>query len=217
MCFFCYNVGEAEKVSAVSSGSQPQSDNTWKTKVTGSMPRSGGVLVLTKAKLFPDKLPTREMASFQSPHIHPPDPIEWNGQKWKDGCSRGALRFNDVTRQSTTKVMLTCRENKPELVYLMQQPHCLAAPYLKSMISAGWTAVASCNFDIISTLQGKKNGGGSLPLFLASKIQGAIVDVVEIDPLVISASIRAMGFPTFSLMTKSMRGFAFMKQMLRNL
>jgi hypothetical protein len=127
------------------------------------------------------------------------------GYQWR------ALRFNDVTRQSTTKVMLTCRENKPELVYLMQQPHCLAVPYLKSMVSAGLTAVASCNFDIISTLQGKKNmhilcighGGGSLPLFLASKIQGAIVHVVEIDPLVISASIRAMGFPAFSLMTKS--------------
>ncbi|CAJ2677452.1 unnamed protein product [Trifolium pratense] len=127
------------------------------------------------------------------------------GYQWR------ALRFNDDTRQSTTKVMLTCRENKPELVYLMQQPHCLAVPYLKSMVSAGLTSVASCNFDITSTLQGKKNmrilcighGGGSLPLFLASKIQGAIVDVVEIDPLVISASIRAMGFPAFSLMTKS--------------
>lgn len=32
---------------------------------------------------------------------------------------------------------------------------------------------------------------------------GAIVHIVEIDPLVISASIRAMGFPAFSLMTQS--------------
>lgn len=48
------------------------------------------------------------------------------------------------------------------------------------MVSAGLTTIASCNFDIISALQGKKNmhilcighGGGSLPLFLASKIQG---------------------------------------------
>ncbi|KAK7279179.1 hypothetical protein RJT34_24225 [Clitoria ternatea] len=127
------------------------------------------------------------------------------GYQWR------VLRFNNVTRQSTAKVMATYREKEPGVVYLMQQPHCLAVPYVKSMVSAGLTAIASCNFDIISTLQGKKNmqilcighGGGSLPLFLASKIQGAIVHIVEIDPIVISASIRAMGFPAFSLMTKS--------------
>lgn len=127
------------------------------------------------------------------------------GYQWR------VLRFNDVTRQSTAKVMAAYRENMPGVVYLMQQPHCLAVPYLKSMVSAGLTTIASCNFDIISALQGKKNmnilcighGGGSLPLFLASRIQGAVVHVVEIDPLVISASIRAMGFPAFSLMTQS--------------
>ena len=45
------------------------------------------------------------------------------------------------------------------------------------MVSAGLTTIASCSFDIISALQGKKNmhilcighGGGSLPLFLASQ------------------------------------------------
>lgn len=141
--------------------------------------------------------------------VHPGFGDEGNlrvlGYQWR------VLHFNDVTRQSTAKVMVTCWENKPELVYLMQQPHCLAVPYVKSMVSAGLSAIASCNFDIISRLQGKKNmrilcighGGGSLPLFLASKIQGAIVHIVEIDPLVISASIRAMGFPAFSLMTRS--------------
>ncbi|XP_027364029.1 uncharacterized protein LOC113871253 [Abrus precatorius] len=127
------------------------------------------------------------------------------GYQWR------VLRFNDVTRQSTAKVMLSYRENKPGSVYITQQPHCLAVPYVKSMISAGLTTVASCNFDITSALQGKKNmhilcighGGGSLPLFLASKIRGAVVHIVEIDPLVISASIRAMGFPAFSLMTQT--------------
>ncbi|CAL0303173.1 unnamed protein product [Lupinus luteus] len=127
------------------------------------------------------------------------------GYQWR------VLRFNDVTRQSTVKVMAAYQENKPGSVYLMQQPNCLAVPYVKSMVSAGLTTLASCNYDIISTLQGKKNmhilcighGGGSLPLFLASKIQGAIVHIVEIDPLVISASIRAMGFPAFSFMTQS--------------
>ncbi|XP_061355388.1 uncharacterized protein LOC133299911 [Gastrolobium bilobum] len=127
------------------------------------------------------------------------------GYQWR------VLRFNDVTRQSTAKVMAAYRENKPDCVYLMQQPHCLAVPYVKSMVSAGLATIASCNFDIISAVQGKKSmhilcighGGGSLPLFLASKIQGAIVHIVEIDPLVISASIRAMGFPAFTLMTQS--------------
>lgn len=32
---------------------------------------------------------------------------------------------------------------------------------------------------------------------------GAVVHIVEIDPLVISASVRAMGFPAFSVMTQS--------------
>lgn len=127
------------------------------------------------------------------------------GYQWR------VLRFNDDTRQSTAKVMLAYNQNNPDLVYLMQQPHCLAVPYVKSMVAAGLTTIASCNFDIISARQGKKNmhilcvghGGGSLPLFLASNIQGAIVHVVEIDPLVISASTRAMGFPAFSQMTQS--------------
>lgn len=50
------------------------------------------------------------------------------------------------------------------------------------MVSVGLATIASCNYDIISALQGKKpmhilcigHGGGSLPLFLASKIQGEI-------------------------------------------
>lgn len=41
------------------------------------------------------------------------------------------------------------------------------------------------------------------PWLIYVLFSGAIVHVVEIDPLVISASIRAMGFPGFSLMTKS--------------
>lgn len=44
------------------------------------------------------------------------------GYQWR------VLRFNDVTRQSTAKVMAAYWENKPESVYLMQQPHCLAVP-----------------------------------------------------------------------------------------
>ncbi|KAL9273740.1 Polyamine aminopropyltransferase-like protein, partial [Drosera capensis] len=47
------------------------------------------------------------------------------------------------------------------------------------------------------------HGGGSLPLFLATAIEGAYIDIVEIDPLVISASVKAMGFPPFSVTSPS--------------
>lgn len=52
---------------------------------------------------------------------------------------------------------------------------------LKSMLSAGFATIASCSYDIVEkAVQGKKtmnilcigHGGGSLPLFLASKIKG---------------------------------------------
>ncbi|CAN6551898.1 unnamed protein product [Malus baccata var. baccata] len=67
---------------------------------------------------------------------------------------------------------------------------------LKSMVAAGLATIASCNYNLMDAVSGTENmrilcigqGGGSLPLFLASKMQG-VVDVVEIDPLVISASV----------------------------
>ncbi|KAM0988906.1 hypothetical protein FF1_012904 [Malus domestica] len=138
------------------------------------------------------------------------------GYQWR------ALRFNDDTRQSTAKVLAAFRRSEPESIALMQQPHCLAVPFkqypfplfnftLKSMVAAGLATIASCNYNLMDTVSGTENmrilcigqGGGRLPLFLASKMQGAVVDVVEIDPLVISASVRAMGFPAFSIMTPS--------------
>lgn len=127
------------------------------------------------------------------------------GYQWR------TLRFNEDTRQSTVKVMAACRESEPGTVCYMQQAHCLAVPYLKSMVSTGLATIASSNYDLVSAAHGKKtmnilcigHGGGSLPLFLASKIQGAIVHIVEIDPIVISASVQAMGFPCFSVMTPS--------------
>ncbi|KAG9451064.1 hypothetical protein H6P81_011029 [Aristolochia fimbriata] len=126
------------------------------------------------------------------------------GYQWR------VLRFNDITRQSTAKVMAVCEKSDPGSYFLMQQPHCLAVPYLKSMVSAGMAALAS-RFDLLSAVKGRKpihilcigHGGGSLPLFLASKILGAVVHVVEIDPVVISASVRAMGFPAAALKASS--------------
>ncbi|PKA65121.1 hypothetical protein AXF42_Ash013242 [Apostasia shenzhenica] len=127
------------------------------------------------------------------------------GYQWR------VLRFNDDTRQSTVKVMAAYRAADPASLYLMQQPHCLAVPSdLKSMVSAGLTALSSSGFNLHNAVNGKAtmnvlcigHGGGSLPLFLASKIRGAMIDVVEIDPVVISASIQAMGFPAFAAMRK---------------
>lgn len=123
------------------------------------------------------------------------------GYQWR------VLRFNDTTRQSTAKVMVASKMSDLGSVYYMQQGHCLAVPYIKSMVSSGLTALSSCNYDLLNAVHGKRkmhvlcvgHGGGSLPLFLASKIQGAVIDIVEIDPLVISASINAMGFPPSSV------------------
>lgn len=157
--------------------------------------------------------------------LHWPGTGRWLQQRYAEVCSGRknegrfgilgyqwrVLRFNDNTRQSTAKVMAAYQESEPESIFLMQQAHCLAVPYLKSMVSVGLTSMASCGYGLLNAIQGKQNlnilcighGGGSLPLFLASKIQGANVDIVEIDPLVISASIQAMGFPAFSVMTAS--------------
>lgn len=127
------------------------------------------------------------------------------GYQWR------ALRFNRETRQSTVKVMAACRKSDAGSIYIMQQAHCLAVPYVKSMLSSGLASIKSSNYDLKSAILGKKtmnilcigHGGGTLPLFLADKIQGAIVDIVEIDPVVISASTKAMAFPSFSVMSPS--------------
>lgn len=137
--------------------------------------------------------------------IHPES--EHNEQFRVLGYQWRLLRFNDDTRQSAVKIMAAYRESDPGSVHLMQVSHCLAVPYLKSMVSAGLTTIASCNYDLVGAVSGRKtmhvlcigHGGGSLPLFLANHIQGAIVHVVEIDPVVISASIQAMGFPAFAV------------------
>lgn len=127
------------------------------------------------------------------------------GSEWRVLC------FNDDTRQSTVKLMAGYRESDPSSVFHIPRAHCLAAPYLKSLISAGFTTLASCNYKLAEVARGERimrvlcigHGGGSLPLFLASEIKGAVVDIVEIDPLVIEASTKAMGFPSFSVMTSS--------------
>ncbi|CAL5031081.1 unnamed protein product [Urochloa decumbens] len=100
------------------------------------------------------------------------------GYQWR------VMRFNDHTRQSTAKVMTCYRTSGQRSLFLMQQPHVLAVP------SSGQD-----NMKILCI----GHGGGSLPLFLASKFRGASIHIVEIDPVVASASIEAMGFPKSSV------------------
>jgi hypothetical protein len=53
---------------------------------------------------------------------------------------------------------------------------------LKSMLSAGLATIASCDYNLKNVATGNESmrilcighGGGSLPLFLASKIQGRL-------------------------------------------
>lgn len=122
------------------------------------------------------------------------------GYQWR------VMRFNDHTRQSTAKVMACYRSPGDRALYSMQQPHCLAVPYVKSMVSAGLAALPCCSYDLPQAVSGENtmkilcigHGGGSIPLFLASKFRGAAVHIVEIDPVVVSASVESMGFPASS-------------------
>ncbi|CAN6240110.1 unnamed protein product, partial [Urochloa humidicola] len=123
------------------------------------------------------------------------------GYQWR------VMRFNDHTRQSTVKVMTCYRASGQRSLFLMQQPHVLAVPYVKSMVSAGLTTLPCSSYDLPEAASGQDNmkilcighGGGNLPLFLASKFRGASIHIVEIDPVVVSASIEAMGFPKSSV------------------
>uniref|UniRef100_A0A8I6WFX3 Uncharacterized protein n=1 Tax=Hordeum vulgare subsp. vulgare TaxID=112509 RepID=A0A8I6WFX3_HORVV len=140
-------------------------------------------------------LQERNLAMY--PESSGADQFKILGYQWR------VMRFNDHTRQSTAKVMACYRSGGDRALYSMQQPNCLAVPYVKSMVSAGLTALPSCSYDLpraVSEPNTMKilcigHGGGSIPLFLASKFRGADVHIVEIDPVVVSASVESMGFP----------------------
>ncbi|KAK9137983.1 hypothetical protein Sjap_008577 [Stephania japonica] len=173
---------------------------------------NGSVSVLAYPSSRPDSVQREVMEKWLNRRygeLHPENDQSGNfdvlGYQWR------VLRFNDFTRQTTVKIMAAQRKSDPTSLCFMQQPHILAVPYIKSMISVGLATIASSTCDFRKAVYGEKtlrvlcigHGGGSLPLFLASKIQGAVVHVVEIDPLVISASVQAMGFPAYAVMKSS--------------
>lgn len=141
-------------------------------------------------------LQERNLAMY--PESSGADQFKILGYQWR------VMRFNDHTRQSTAKVMACYRSGGDRALYSMQQPNCLAVPYVKSMVSAGLTTLPSCSYDLPQAVSEQNtmkilcigHGGGSIPLFLASKFRGAAVHIVEIDPVVVSASVESMGFPS---------------------
>ncbi|XP_039048735.1 uncharacterized protein LOC120189545 [Hibiscus syriacus] len=194
-------------------GSESQSEFNGNTVFRSVSDKGNGVVSVLA---YPSSRPNK---------VHWPETEKWLQQRYEEiypgyeqsgnfkilGYQWRVLRFNDHTRQSTAKIMAAYRETEPGSICFMQQPQCLAMPYVKSMLSLGLSTIASSKYDLMAAVHGKKrmnilcigHGGGSLPLFLASKIQGAVIHVVEIDTVVISASVQAMGFPAFSVMTPS--------------
>ncbi|GAB4814121.1 hypothetical protein N2152v2_001167 [Parachlorella kessleri] len=98
---------------------------------------------------------------------------------------------------------------------MMQQADCLAPEYLKTMASLaaalsgmqGLLPNAGHSHDgpSTSTLPPEQGplrvlciglGGGSLPLFVTHHFPRAVVDAVELDPVVLAAATQAMGLPT---------------------
>ncbi|CAM6089614.1 unnamed protein product [Calypogeia fissa] len=144
-----------------------------------------GVVSVTS---HPASTPNLQAAQKQSQH-------EVLGYEWR------VLRFNSVTRQSVAKVQALATGVGD--VILQQQPNCIAFEYVKSMISAGLSAVSLSGLDLQRVHSGYEKirilciglGGGSLPLFLAHNLPGAIVEAVEIDATVILAAVETMGFP----------------------
>lgn len=203
-------------------------------RATGFTPPSGGTATPLPAVPFSEEFLAMETAVYLSNLTLVPNQFHWGRtEKWLEqrcdkifpaggkfrvcGYEWRTLHFNDFTRESTVKVLVARRGEEGEEVEsgslcFMQQPRCLAVPYVKSMISAGLATVTSCNYELMkNAVLGKQNlnvlcighGGGSIPLFLASEIKGAVVHTVEIDPVVVSASVGAMGFPAFTIMSPS--------------
>ncbi|KAI5066270.1 hypothetical protein GOP47_0018894 [Adiantum capillus-veneris] len=132
-------------------------------------------------------------------------------------CEWRVLRFNHETRQSVAKVVVVEGQDYEE-PYLVQVPSCLAFEYLKSMVSVGLSSINCAGLNLELVAQGKSKmrclciglGGGSLPLFLANKLQGCFMEVVEIDKTVISAATECMGFPknAFKVLQQSDHGLS---------
>jgi hypothetical protein len=125
---------------------------------------------------------------------HPATSLEGKEEEWR------VLRFNEKTRQSVARLQLHPHGGHQVVA------NCLAAEYLKT-VAALFAAMIGLDFkyadkpyDCMDKEKTKFRvlsigvGGGSLPLFLKHHFPGATIDAVEIDPAVIEAAERFMGF-----------------------
>ncbi|KAL4519092.1 hypothetical protein Ndes2526A_g00197 [Nannochloris sp. 'desiccata'] len=150
-------------------------------------------------------------------------------QEWR------VLRFNNVTRQSVARVTIIggsgdggsgARLDMQQRWWLesnqsiIAQPDCVAAEYLKTLISVFGALVGLQGLfqssgkrnsngatTLPSGMPGRRQltvlciglGGGTLPHFIARHFPQAHVDAVEIDPVVVEAAIQVMGLPVSTL------------------
>lgn len=132
-------------------------------------------------------------------------------QEWR------VLRFNDITRQSVSRVVIVDDAAVTGELQQQQQwwrethqnvaavPHCIAQEYLKTQVSlfaaliglqglVGLTGASTRRVSMLRVLL-IGVGGGTMPLFLSNIFTFLEIDAVEIDPVVVEAAITAMGLP----------------------
>ena len=96
------------------------------------------------------------------------------------------LRFNDQTRQSVSRVDTHAGH--------AAIPHSLAFEYLKTVASIIASIVGIHNYSL-NTFLAIGLGGGSLPHFITHFFPETHVTALEIDEVVVSAAVKAMGLP----------------------
>eukprot|EP00930_Biecheleria_cincta_P046529 TRINITY_DN32095_c0_g1_i1.p1 TRINITY_DN32095_c0_g1~~TRINITY_DN32095_c0_g1_i1.p1 ORF type:complete len:408 (-),score=71.70 TRINITY_DN32095_c0_g1_i1:23-1246(-) len=114
------------------------------------------------------------------------------------------LRFERCIEYLQGVTRLRHSADKPGLQFLGRA---LSLPYNQSLVSVVLAALASLGVPVVraASLPGRGDapllrflciglGGGSVPTFFADALPGCSVDVVEMEPAVLSAAEEAMGF-----------------------
>ncbi|KAJ4832887.1 hypothetical protein Tsubulata_045377 [Turnera subulata] len=122
------------------------------------------------------------------------------------------LNYNHDWYQAKVKVVAASRESEPGSVFLKQQQKWLYVDNVQSMVYLGLVTLKSCGYHELPQAMSQKKpirilcvglDGGSVPLYLAHRFPGATIDIVEIDPLIISVTNQEMGFPALPVVTSS--------------